>query len=60
MPGHGALVLPLELLSVPGQGAQVGVRAPTKGFVQTGAHARSPGTGSKCERGLTSLLPFAP
>ena len=28
-------VLPLELVPVPGQGAQVNARAPTKGFVQT-------------------------
>ena len=35
--GHGAGVLPLELVPVPGHGAQICARAPTKGYVQTGA-----------------------
>ena len=35
MPGQGARVLPLELVPVPGHGAQICARAPTKGFVQT-------------------------
>ena len=39
MPGHGARVLLLELAPVPGHDAQVSARAPTKGFVQTGARA---------------------
>ena len=34
-PGHGTRVLPLELV----HGAQICVRAPTKGHVHTGAHA---------------------
>ena len=38
MLGHGARVLPRE--KVPGQGAQFCGRAPTKGYVQTGARAR--------------------
>ena len=41
MRGHGARVLPLELVLMPGHGAQVQVstRAPTKGYVQTDAQA---------------------
>ena len=50
VPGHGARVLPLELVPVPGHGArvlslelvhgaQISARAPTKGYVQTGAQA---------------------
>ena len=38
--GHGALVLLLELVPVPGHGAQISTRAPTKGYVQTGARAK--------------------
>ena len=38
VPGHGARVLPLELVP----GAQICARAPTKGYVQTGARAREP------------------
>ena len=34
--GHGARVLPLELVPVPGHGVQISARAPTKGYVQTG------------------------
>ena len=34
--GYGARVLPLELVPVPGHGAQIGVRVPTKTCVQTG------------------------
>ena len=37
VPGHDAQVIPLELVSVPGHGAQICDRAPTKGYVQTGA-----------------------
>ena len=35
VPGHGARVLPLELVPVPGHGAQIKIsaRAPTKGYV---------------------------
>ena len=29
--GHGARVLPLDLVPVPGHGAQISARAPTKG-----------------------------
>ena len=36
-----ARVLPLELLPVPGHGAQITARAPTKGCVQTGARVRA-------------------
>ena len=39
VPWHGARVLPLELVPVPGHGAQICARAPTKGYVQTGARA---------------------
>ena len=49
MPGHGARVLPLEL--VPGQGAQISAQAPTKGYVQTGAHAQALGMGTKSDWG---------
>ena len=41
MLGHGARVLHLELMSVPGHGAQICARAPIKGYVQTGARARA-------------------
>ena len=47
MPGDGARVLPLELVPVPRHGAQISTRAPTKGYVQTGASARA-----KSEQGL--------
>ena len=40
VPGDGAQVLPLESVPVPRHGAQISVRAPTKGYVQTGARAR--------------------
>ena len=39
-PGHGARALPLEIVPVPGKGAEICARAPTKSYVQT-------------ERGLT-------
>ena len=45
--GYGARVLPLELVPEPGHGAQINARATTKGYVQTGAHAR------KSEEGLS-------
>ena len=38
---HGAQVLPLEPVPVPGHGAQIYPRAPTKGYVQTGAIPRA-------------------
>ena len=34
-------VLALELVAMPGHGAQISARAPTKGYIQTGAHARA-------------------
>ena len=48
VPGHGARVLPLELVPVPGHGVQI--RAPTKGYVQTSASTRAPGTGTSLNR----------
>ena len=42
--GHGARVLPLEPVPVPGHDAQICARAPTKGCVQTGAQAPCTGT----------------
>ena len=39
--GHGARVLSLELVPVPGYGTQITARAPTEGYVQTGARAPS-------------------
>ena len=41
VPGHGARVLPLELVPVPEHGAQISAGAPTKGCVHTGASARA-------------------
>ena len=32
VPGHGARVLPLELVPVPGHGAQISARASAKGY----------------------------
>ena len=49
MPGHGARVLPLELVPVLGHGAQISALALTKGYVQTGALAGAPGTATKSE-----------
>ena len=47
VPRNGARVLPLEVVPVPGHGAQLFARAPTKsGSVQTSARAREPGTGT--------------
>ena len=43
--------LVLELVPVPGHGAQICARAPTKGFVQTGAQARALGMNTKSEQG---------
>ena len=43
--GHGAQVLPLELVPIPWHGAKFSAQAPTKGYVQTGARARGPGQG---------------
>ena len=50
VPGHGARVLPLELVPVPGHGVQISARAPTKGYVQTGARIRASGTGASLNR----------
>ena len=36
VPGYGALVLPLELVPMPGNGAQISAQVPTKVYVQTG------------------------
>ena len=55
VPGHGARVLPLESVPVPGHGAQISARAPTKGYVQTGARARAPCLDTKSEQGLIDL-----
>ena len=52
--GQGALVLPLELVPVPAHSAQINVWAPTEGYVQTGARARAPVTGTKSEQGFSS------
>ena len=41
VPRHGARVLPLEQVPVPGHRAQICARAPTKGYVQTGLRARA-------------------
>ena len=41
MPGHGARVLPLELVPVPGRSAQISAQVPTKGYaVHTGHGTR--------------------
>ena len=53
--GHSVRVLPLELVPVPGHGAQISARAPMKGYVQTGAPAWAPGTGTKSGQGLSLL-----
>ena len=50
--GHSTLVLPLELVPMPGHGAQICDGAPTKGYVQTGARAR----GTKSEWGLIIII----
>ena len=46
VPRNGARVLPLKVVPVPGHGAQIFARAPTKSSVQTSARAREPGTGT--------------
>ena len=46
VPRNGARVLPLKVVPVPGHGAQIFARAPTKSSVQTIAHAREPETGT--------------
>ena len=43
---NGARALPLEVVPVPGHGAQIVVWAPTESSVQTSACAREPGTGT--------------
>ena len=50
--GHGARVLPLEPVPVPGLGAEISAQALTKGYVQPDTHARAPCPGTKAERGL--------
>ena len=46
VPRNGARVLPLKVVPVPGHGAQIFARVPTKSSVQTSARAREPGTGT--------------
>ena len=46
VPRNGARVLPLEVVPMPGHGAQIFARAPTKSSVQTSARAREPGMGT--------------
>ena len=46
VPRNGARVLPLEVVPVPGHGAQIFARTPTKSSVQTSARAREPRTGT--------------
>ena len=44
---------------MPGHGAQISSRAPTQGYVEAGARAQAPGTGTKSEQGLSlSILTF--
>ena len=50
--GHGARVLPLELEPVPGHDAKICARAPTKGYFQTGAHARARAPRARSELNL--------
>ena len=45
VPRNGARVPPLEVVPVPGHGAQSFARAPTKSSVQTSARVRELGTG---------------
>ena len=52
-PRNSARVLLLEV--VPGHGAQIFARAPTESSVQTSAHDREPGMGTKAKRGLRLL-----
>ena len=47
---------PLELVPVPGHGSQISARAPTKRYVQTGTHARTPGKGTSLNRAFRVLL----
>ena len=56
VPWHGAHVLTLELVPMPGHDAQINARAPTKGYVQTGTRTRCPSKGTKSERGVTYNL----
>ena len=58
MPGQGAQVLPLEIVPVPGHGAQASALAPTKGHVQIGAHTWAPCLGIRSERGLRMIIRF--
>ena len=46
VPRNGSRALPLEVVPVPGHGAQIFARAPTKSSFQTSARAREPGTGT--------------
>ena len=40
VPRNGIRVLPMEVVSVPGHGAQIFVRAASKSYVQTSPRAR--------------------
>ena len=46
VPRNGARVLPLEVVPVPGYGAQIFARVPTKSSLQTSVRAREPGMGT--------------
>ena len=46
VPRSSARVLPLEVVPVPGHGAQIFARAPTNSSVQTSTRAREPGKGT--------------
>ena len=46
VPRNSTRVLSLEVVPVPGHGAQIFARPPTKSSVQTSARAREPGTGT--------------
>ena len=48
-------LLPLELVPVPWHGSQICARAPTEGYVQTGAHAQAQSPGTKSEQGLSNI-----
>ena len=41
-----------RLVPMPGHGAQISARTPKKGYIQTGTHARPPGTGTNLNRAL--------
>ena len=52
VPGNSTRELPLELVPVPGHGAQICAWAPTKGYVQIGIRAQAPCLDTKSEQGL--------